>query len=269
MRRGPGVARILQLACGLQLALIAVLTATVVSGVWQLAAIPTAVLFAFGAGQVKLGHFRNRRFRTSWEPFDVARHPNTARFFNGLCDRYGISNIKLVQGATTISDSEVGIAAVTMVGRTPHIILNPAALAWAGDDSLYLQKVLSHELTHVLRDHPTVRPACTRLILTAPLTVFTAGLAAWVASGAPSTGTTWLAGATTAFSLGVTAGWQPKVFRPFVSWLRKRFEAEAERGTVGLCGPANTVLVAVQSVASDVNPSIEGGFDRPAGGAYF
>lgn len=268
-RRGSGLAWMLQLACGLQLAVMAAFAVTVISGAWQLPAVPALTLFAFGAGQTKLTHFRNRRFRTSWEPFDIDRHPNTARFFDGLCDRYGISNIRLVQRSRHVGDSEVGIAAVTIVGQTPYIILNPVALAWAGDDSLYLRKVLSHELTHVLRGHPTVRPAFTQLMLTAPATVLTAGLAVFVTSGSPGTWTTLLGCAMAAFGLAVTGGWQPRMYRPFLSWLRMRCEAEAERGTVGLCGPANTVLVAVQSVASDINPSIEGGFDRPAGGAYF
>jgi hypothetical protein len=258
----------LQLACGFQLALMAGLVITVVSGDWQLPPLPVAILFAFGAGQTKFAHFRNRRFRSSWEPFDVDRHPNAVRFFDGLCSRYGISNIQLVQ-RTRRGGEEDRIAAATIVGRTPYIIVNPAAVAWAGEDSLYLQRVLGHELTHILRGHPTVRPAFTQLVLMAPATALTAALAAFVASGAPSMWTTVLACAMAAFSLAVTAGRQPRIYRPFLSWLRMRCEAEAERGTVGLCGPANTVLVAVQSVASDVVPSIEGGFDRPAGGAYF
>ncbi len=267
-RRGPGLARMLQLACGFQLAVMAVLVVFVVSGVWQLPAVLAAIFFAFGAAQTKLAHFRNRRFRTSWELFDLERRPNAARFFDGLCDRYGIGNVKLVQRTGRVGEAG-GIAAATIVGRTPYIILNPAALAWAGDDSLYLQKVLSHELTHVLRAHPTVRPAFTQLMVTAPSTVLTACLAFVVVSGAPRTWTTLLACATSAFSLAVTVGWRPKVYTGFLTWLRMRCEAEAERGTIGLCGPANTVLVAVQSVASDLNPSIRGGFDRPGGGAYF
>lgn len=267
--RGPWLGRILQLACGLQLALIALSATSILAGGWQEEAVSTALLFAVGSGQVKLANFGNRRFRTAWEPFDIERHPNTAQFFHRLCDRYGITDIELVQRAVVRSDSEVGVAATTRVGRTPYIILNPSALAWAGDDSLYLQKVLSHEFTHVLRDHPTVRPALTRLVLTAPSTVLAAGLAAVVLSGTASPHTPVLAIAAIVSGLSVALGWQPRVFRPFLFWLRKRYEAEAERGTVGLCGPANTVLVAVQSVASDVNPSIEGAFDRPAGGAYF
>ena len=268
-RRGPWLGRILQLACVVQLALLAVFATTVVTGVWQLATAPIAVLIVVGAGRLMFAEFRNRRSLTSWDPFDIERHPNADRFFDGLCGRYGISDIQLVQRPAGDREGDVGIAAATRVGRTPYIILNPAALAWAGDDSLYLQKVLSHELTHLLRDHPTVRPALTRLTLMAPSTVLLAGLAAVVAAGSPSSGANVLAAVTVGFGLTITFGWRPRVFRPFTTWLRKRYEAEAERGTVGLCGPANTVLLAVQSVASDINRSIEGGFDRPAEGTYF
>lgn len=208
------------------------------------------------------------------DPFPSERHPEVTVLVSSWAARYAV-DVDLYQRrgskkSRTTDGVESSVAA--SAGRSKdryYIVVSDDAMAWAPDDSDSLAALLAHEMTHIIRDHPTVNVLAWRLLASLPGLV-ALSMTAHLAQSGPLPGTVSAACfVALAYVSSTLSGRQIRMLSPLKSRFVAARERVAERGSIGLLGPRRALLAALCSAAASTTRDVP--FMRPGepGAGYF